>query len=114
MEMLSHSITSLELPRYTGNDRELTSLVISDLPNLSVFSAGCFCFSFVSTVSIRECNALQTITIGESSFLTGVFESATASFSIEKCEQLKELTFRSHACHGYKHFSIEGIDESIL
>lgn len=114
METLSHTVTSMELPRYTGNDRELTSLVISDLPNLTVFSTGCFCFGFVSTVSICKCDALQTITIGESSFLTGVFESPTASFSIEQCNQLKEVTFNIYACHGYKHFSIEGIDKNHL
>ena len=103
---LPSTITSLQIETLSGNEKSLTSITLSNYPELTDITIGSSCFSYVTDFTIEDCDKLQHFTANSNTILMSVFADNNSHFTIRRCKQLETVHFRRHACQSYSHFSI--------
>lgn len=108
LQSIDKSIVELNIHPQSGNDKTLSSLIFSNYPELQSITVKDYCFSYVRSCEICDCNKLKTIIIGKNAFLASEWECPSAIFTIRNLPSLETLYFDNNSCRSYGHFSILG------
>lgn len=103
---LSASIETLDIGKYTGNDKTTKALVLSGFPELASIHIEHHSFSFVEKVTISDLPKLAAFTLEHDSFI--INSPSTSSFSIKHCPLLRVFHVPANCFTWYAGFEIEG------
>ena len=105
-------IETLTIPDWVCNDMNITKLDFNKYPKLKSITIGNFSFVYVGEVNIIGLNELESVAIGNGSFIMspeGYCKDPNSVFRLKDCPKIKSLKIESsfscyHACE------IENVD----
>ena len=102
------TLSSLSIGDYSYNTTRVNELILNHMPHLKNLVIGTFSFNNTRIFSLYRLTSLETIVIGQESFVMGIQRRQDGEFYIANCPKLQSIVL---GVFGFADYNVITIDD---
>lgn len=103
------TLSTLVIPQYSYNTSRVEELILNNLPQLKQIVIGSFSFNFTRVFAMYRLTALETLAIGQESFVMAPQRRFDGEFYIANCPNLKSIVINVFSFADYSLITVNDL-----